>query len=108
MPCWEVQRMSVEFRADNRTLLEDAIRALGWGIVDSTATSLTLHANGYELRLNLTTGQASIADVPEAQQRLNSLKRAYSRQAIQAAARRQGWRVKETGHNAGTILKQTW
>jgi hypothetical protein len=92
MPCWEVRTMSVEFRAKNRKLLEQALDALGWSWWEHESNVLTVSGLG---TLCLEEGQAVIPQT--AQGRLNRLKQQYSKQALKRAAKLQGWQLKAKG-----------
>lgn len=103
MPCYEVRTISVEFRAENRKLLADAIRATGMEVTSSTDTVLSL---GYgAIVLNLANGKAEVQD--GYQGKLNELKRAYSAEAVKAAAKKCQWGVKLQGNKA-QITKVRW
>ena len=103
MPCYEVRTVSVEFKAENRKLLADAIRATGMEVTGSTDKVITL---GYgAIELNLATGKAEIREGQQGH--LNQLKRAYSAEAIKAAAKKCQWGVKRQGNKA-TIQKMRW
>lgn len=89
MPCYQIRTMSVEFKADNRDLLDAALAALGWKVFEQFSGQLIV-GNG-EIKINL---KAGIAEVQiGAQSKLNELKRAYARQSINAAAKKAGWQV---------------
>lgn len=90
MPCYTMQTMSVEFKAESRELLIKALKSLGWGF-NEAAHSLYLD-NG--IVLNLHTGRATIASYQ--QSKLNELKRAYSYQALQRVAQKGRWTILQT------------
>ena len=104
MPCWEVRTVSVEFRAENRTLLGAAIKA-----VDAETRLLAdgrYALYGGAIKLDLANGKAEVEE--GYQFLLNKLKQAYSREAVKAAAKRCQWGVKFTGVNKATINKVQW
>jgi len=99
MPCWEVNLISVEFKATNRKLLDKAIESLGLKVVVEYGGRLNL-SNGIKIDLN-----RGIATVEESQQSgLNALKVAYSKESLKQVARQNGWQVQWQG-NKGSLLK---
>ena len=98
MPYWEVNLISVEFKANNRKLLDKAIESLGLKVVEYGGR-LNL-SNGIKIDLN-----RGIATVEESQQSgLNALKVAYSKESLKQVARQNGWQVQWQG-NKGSLLK---
>ena len=94
MPCYQVRTYSVEFKAGNRAIFDAAVKALGWTPFDITATTVAF--DGGKILIDLASGQATIREIPGQttyQEKLNALKRSYSRQAINAAGKRMGWQV---------------
>lgn len=104
MPCYEVRTMSVEFKADNRQLLDAAIKAIVleayWHTEDRVDVGL-----GNNIRLNLSNGVALVA--VGYQDKLNELKRAYSKECVRAAAKKASWNVKWSGKEA-VVNKLKW
>lgn len=104
MPCYEVRTVSVEFKADNRQLLDAAIKAIGleayWHTKDRVDIGL-----GNNIRLDLESGKALIQD--GYQGKLNELKRAYSKECVKAAAKKASWNVKWSGKEA-VVNKLKW
>ena len=100
MPCWTVQRMSVEFKVANVGLLKSALKRLGW-TYNEQGTRLIIG----EITLHLDTQKAELP--VSAQPRLNQLKRAYSWEAIQTASRAKGWTATTTNatQTVGRITK---
>jgi hypothetical protein len=82
MPCWEVRTVSVEFKAENRKLLDAAIRSIGMGVREENGL---LSLDYGAIKLDLKAGKAEVQD--GYQNRLNELKQAYSREAVKAALR---------------------
>jgi len=103
MPCWEVRTVSVEFKADNRALLNAAIEELGWR--HQVASNGEVIINGGDITLDLVRERATVRDSQQAA--LNQLKQAYSRQAVKSAAKRFNWACKMQGNNA-TVTKMNW
>jgi len=94
MPCYEVRTYSVEFKAGNRAIFDAAVKALGWTPQNVSADVVSFE--GGLIRIDLASGQATVMEIPGQttyQEKLNALKRSYSRQAINAAGKRMGWQV---------------
>ena len=94
MPCYEVRTYSVEFKAGNRAIFDAAVKALGWtpqnvsdGVVSFEGGNILIDLNSGKATVRENTGQTTY------QERLNALKRSYSRQAINAVGKRIGWQV---------------
>jgi putative NADH-flavin reductase len=83
--------MSVEFQARHRSLLEKALKSLGW---KWTETSKGLVVGGLGT-LDLENGVAEVLRTE--QSKLNQLKQQYSKQALRRAAKLQGWQLKAKG-----------
>jgi hypothetical protein len=106
MPCYEVRTVSVEFRAENRALLDAAIRSLSGGLaVVEQSYDGRLNLGYGAIKLDLDAGRAEVRD--GYQGHLNELKRAYSREAIKAAAKRCQWSCKLQGNKA-QVNKMRW
>ena len=93
MPCYEVQRISVEFHAENKELLMKALKSLGWKHEIRTDGKVSIDYN--TIVLDLEKGKAEMESYQ--QDRLNQLKRAYSQQAIAAACKQNLWMNKTAG-----------
>ena len=103
MPCYEVRTMSVEFKAENRQLLDAAIRNSNI-LVTGKNEGVIEFAYG-KIVLNTNTGIAEVQD--RYQSKLNEIKRNYSKECIKAAAKKMQWNVKMAGYQA-TISKLQW
>lgn len=103
MPCYEVRTVSVEFKADNRQLLDAAIKAAGLQINNQDEHRVVLGWG--EIILNLDEGTARVQD--GYQDKLNELKRAYSKECVRAAAKKASWNVKWSGKEA-VVNKLKW
>ena len=102
MPCYQVQSVSVEFKAANATLLDRAIEDLGWARDWNVAKTFCRLSRGIEL--DLRNGKATIR--PDQQHQLNELKRSYSRQAVLLAARQNVWQLKwDVTKSKGQFMK---
>ena len=103
MPCWQVQTVSVEFKAANAELLAKAAKALGY-FVQQAAGVMTLSTSRTSFGINLMTSTALIQQ--DQQGELNALKQEYSRQAIKLAAKLGGWQVQFKNANQGNMMRQ--
>ena len=102
MPCWEVNTVTVEFKASNRRMLEDAINSLGWK-AEFSGSQVTLITPNGPIRLDLSDQQHTIdqSDLDN----IWKLKREYSKKTIYAAARKYGWSVQKAS-SANTFAVQ--
>ena len=94
MPCYQVRTYSVEFKAGNRAIFDAAVKALGW--TPQNVSDGIVSFEGGNVIIDLNNGQATVREIPGQttyQEKLNALKRSYSRQAINAAGKRMGWQV---------------
>ena len=103
MPCYEVRTVSVEFKADNRQLLDAAIKAAGLQINNQDEHRVVLDWG--EIILNLDEGTARVQD--GYQDTLNELKRSYSKECVKAAAKKAAWNVKWSGKEV-VVNKLKW
>ena len=101
MPCYEVRVTNVEFKAENRALLDEAIKSLDMRVqVDGNKVSL----NYGTIVLDLAKGMAQVQD--GYQSKLNELKRAYTAQAVAKYAKMQGWMNQPKTQTAVTVTGQ--
>ena len=91
MPCYESRTISVEFHAEHRAVLDDAIASLGWRVREMDNGVLSV--NGGWLTIYLEEGRA----VTSSQSDLNRLKVAYSKESLKRACKRNGWQLKLKG-----------
>ena len=108
MPCYQVNTMSVEFRAENRPLLDAALRELeksGFRTRSSDTEFVISTPAGDRIEIDLAQGEARVWN--DATPALNQIKREYSRQALQLAARQKGWILRQDtkNENAGQIVR---
>ena len=102
MPCWTVQTMSVEFHVEHADLLAEALKKIGM-VVARSANVFTVEAGPSTITIDLNTGRA---EVPTGEQgRLNAIRRAYSREAINRVARRNLWSNKTTSDKSGVLQR---
>lgn len=92
MPCWEVQTMSVEFKAANKELIIKALEANQYRFVDRGKT-IMINTSFGPITLDLEAQQALLDQ--NQQQHLNELKQAYSEQVLKEVARKRKWLLKK-------------
>ncbi len=82
MPCYTVRLISVEFKAQNISLLEETAKAL----------HLNFQRQGNRVQIgNVTIDLDSQTAQARNQEDINILKRAYSEQAVKQASKAKGW-----------------
>ena len=99
MPCYEVRRVTVEFKAANKSLLLTALKAAGHKYSVNGNTVATAGGIVIDLANQTATGGNSTM--------LNKLKQAYSREAVKATAKKFGWATKTQG-NTINVTKMQW
>lgn len=98
MPCYQVNLMSVEFLAENLDLLEKAVRAEG-GTFQRYGDSVEIRLHGRSLTYDIK-GQKMITEqYGNVSSEINALKRAYSREVVQKAAKKNHWSLRSNGVN---------
>lgn len=114
MPCWTVAKSEVKLEKMNPELLQGALRASGFEVWtrpnDVSLSAYRYDANGYSNRVDvnvavdgtvtLSTRGGDLAKIT------NEVKRAYSVQVVQAASRKFGWNVKQTGEFKYAVQKR--
>ena len=103
MPCWQVNKMSVQFSAKHLDVLKRAVDALGWGMATYGGSVATVFCDDYSMTIDMVKGQATIP--AEAQDALNQLKVAYSQQALKKAAKAKGWQQNATSAKKGYLYR---
>lgn len=101
MPCDSIQLNSVELGKMNGALLTLALRELGATNVQITGRGAYFMLGGVPVRIQdgrmiVRAGYEHLAD---------RVKVAYSRQAVQYAAKKNGWKVKEVKPNVFQVVK---
>ena len=96
MPCNTIQRstVSLELRADNQEFLVNALKSLNYSVnVSNNVVRFSNYRTGVngsfvdgKLRID---GETSVVERFD----VNEVKRAYSRQVVEAAAKRFGWQA---------------
>lgn len=99
MPCWQINVVSVEFSAERIDVLRDAVRFLGW---EMGTTGEVLEIKTPDGVFTIANGEAVVDR--SLMPRVNELKRAYAFQAVQRAARANGWQW-QGNRNAGKLVR---
>ena len=94
MPCYEVRLVSVEFKASNEKILQEAAKALSWGFSKFSMNGTTVQVGRVIIHLDQQTAEGR-------QDEINALKRAYSTAAVKAAAKAKGWTLESWKEKAG-------
>jgi hypothetical protein len=103
MPCWQITRMEVKFKAQNRQLLDAAIKALGWRVVGKQDSLRIYTDRSAEIEVNLPAEKATIVNGD--QNVLNQLNRAYSQQVLQQMPTMLGWQNQIKNPLEGSLVK---
>lgn len=102
MPCWEVNYMSVEFKAEHVDLLIDALEALGYRYLYNEGQAYIDVLTG-RFTIHLDTQKVKYPE--EAINTVNKLKQEYSLQALQRVAAKKKWFIKQQSKTSGVIRR---
>ncbi len=94
MPCFSVQRISIEFRAEHFDMLDDAVRDLGF-VPERGSDSVSFFAN-YG-RVTVRDGKVTVDRRDK--HLIDKLRQSYSKQAIKKGNDRYRWALKQTKPN---------
>lgn len=104
MPCYTVQTMSVEFKAEHLDLLGKAITALGWKVSATSNNWWSVQPTGATpFTIDFKAQKAVI--VSSQQAKLNELKRAYSMEALKRVAVKNRWQISKTKATKGQLIR---
>ena len=94
MPCWEVNLMTVEFNVKNIDILKEAIKKLGFQTLTNERNSniLFLDESYNEYKIDIT--KNVIETKYGTKENINLLKRTYSIVAIEKAAKKNKWALR--------------
>ena len=93
MPCWEVNIYSVEFKAENRSLLKKALNEVNENIVNETSDYVVTRNLEIDF-INKKAVDTSFDPQRAKVARINKLKQTYSRLAVMEAAKKNKWAVR--------------
>jgi hypothetical protein len=95
MSCFNGSRIiSIEFKAKNFDLLEEAVRSLKYTVVPGLG-SVSFYAN--HGRITIREGSIDVEDERD-RHIINKLKQQYARLAVKKVASRRGWVIKQTSN----------
>jgi len=104
MPCYTVRTMSVEFKAEHRDLLEQAIKNLGWKYTRlDTGLLIDCDDSANSMRIDLVNSKATIT--ADQQPLLNLLKRTYSVCCLQRVTAKNNWTLTRSTATKGSLIK---
>ncbi|OHB65744.1 MAG: hypothetical protein A2Y76_01575 [Planctomycetes bacterium RBG_13_60_9] len=86
------------------TILEDALKAAGWNITESTATGIAAYKAG--IYLGWVAGKGLNVTGYYPQETVTAITKAYSKQAVTWAAKRAGWTVQQTAGDKLTVTRR--
>jgi hypothetical protein len=91
MPCYQVNVISVELKAENEAMLTAALETLGHQYVFNSDGSVTVRTNGGNILIKDGRAQFSYAN---GQADVNALKREYAKEGVKAVAKKYGFNIK--------------
>ena len=97
MACYQVNLVSVEFKAKNKKHLENALKSLN---IPHNWNKEVVYLSGSQY-IDTENNKAKVNDYFD----INKLKRAYSIQAVSEMARKKRWIVKQTGNRKIQVKK---
>ena len=101
MPCYTVNTISVEFKAENIGILATAAKAIGATIQETNGRVFVRTKDGVmELRDGQMTGTAAVVNAW-----VNPLRVAYSKAVVREATRRIGWQVSQASETVFNVRK---
>ncbi len=104
MPCDTQSIQSVNLAKAIPAILEDALKALGWNITESTATGIAAYKAG--TYLSWVAGKGLDVAGYDPQEAVMAVTKAYSKQAVSWAAKRAGWNVQQTAGDKLTVTRR--
>lgn len=98
MPCWEVRTTNVVLKAENASLLAQALRAENseFDRVVVEGGQITARHTPTRVGVTIRNGTAVVSESQEVADKVgNAVNRAYSREVLRKSASRFGWVLKE-------------
>ena len=94
MPCWKVRQVTVEFKAQNVDMLEQALKA----------SQMTYKRNGnyftiYNGIVNIDVDAQAVSYSAGNESFVNRIKVAYSTEVVKAVAAKKNWILKQNANN---------
>lgn len=107
MPCDSVTTQSVNLNMAIADVLADALRADGWRIIImQTTDSVQAYKSGQSLEWQKGKGLSIRGSEFRNNETISAITQAYSRQAVQWAAKRAGWTVQQTAADQLTVTRR--
>jgi hypothetical protein len=100
LPCYQVNTISVELKAADRDLLEQAIKSLGLSYVRS-GSSLRVYTAAGVIAITADAATATEQDLPT----VNRIRQQYSREVVNSAARKFRWAPSWKNENRVTLRR---
>ena len=97
MPCYTVNTMSVEFKAENRELLLESLKNLNATLFDSKDSNyIRFYFDKANMMINLKTNKIEAAGYAQSSffDAVNKIKRSYARTVITTMAKKKKWAVR--------------
>lgn len=106
MPCWEVNTMSVEFKARNFKLLQQALTELKISFSCYKDERISFRHQGNSYNINLKTQTVTFEGNNKAGwEFVNKLKRTYSTVVVKEAAKKNKWSVRNLKQNKFQLVR---
>ena len=99
MPCYEINTMSVEFKAKHKAILLLALKKLGYQTRENNQEQIITNIFSF----NLKTQKVSYPRGYENQ--INQIKRAYSQIVLEQVAKKRRWILKNKAENEFQLIK---
>lgn len=93
MPCWEINTVTVEFRAKNSETLIKALKNLDYAV--SRRNQAVVAFRGTEILFDLKANKIKYSETATSNSEINAIKREYSRLIVEEVAKRKRWLVKQ-------------
>lgn len=105
MPCDSITTQSVNLQNAMPTIIEAALKALGYDITGSSETQIVARRQNFIL--DWTKGKGiTVRGMRTNEVAITDLTREYSKQAVSWAASRAGWQVTSTGSNTLAVTRR--
>ncbi len=101
MPCNSIVTQSVSLKNANPDVLTNALKADGWRVIETSAGSILAYRAGENVLWEKGKGVGTSGGI----ETVEEVTRAYSREAVTWAAKRAGWKVKQTGENKMVVSR---
>ena len=105
MPCYQVVTVSVEFKVESKERLEKALQQLGYD-VRTYNNVLSVYKLGYNFEINLEKEKINFQKGNwKASEKINEIKREYSKVSLEEIAKKKKWILKNKGANKFQMIK---